>query len=134
MKYFLHKKGGVYVLLHRAQLEANEQAVCVYQGLSVPAWSPREAKPEGTVWVRPAAEFDDVTRFVEISPFDAQQIAKGETTEPMEYAPVKADLRCPSCWTTDKVDLGDVFLSGMEASCSRCGANWLYHNFSDADF
>lgn len=48
-----HRKGGLYRVITRAQLEADLAPAVVYEG------------QDGRVWVRPAAEFDD-GRFVPI--------------------------------------------------------------------
>ena len=42
-----HRKGGLYRVLTRGILEADESPVVIYDDAG------------GTVWVRPAAEFDD---------------------------------------------------------------------------
>lgn len=47
-----HKKGGYYLELCRATLESDLTPVVVYKAMK-----------DGTVWVRPASEFDDPARF-----------------------------------------------------------------------
>lgn len=46
------KTGGLYVVVTDAELEANLSSVVVYKSLA-----------DGRVWVRPASEFYDETRF-----------------------------------------------------------------------
>jgi len=46
-----HKKGGLYRRVGEAVLETDRSAVVIYDDA------------EGTVWVRPRAEFDQVDRF-----------------------------------------------------------------------
>ena len=50
-----HKKGGYYAELMRATREHDLKPMVVYQGR------------DGTVWVRPAEEFDDPERFRPLS-------------------------------------------------------------------
>lgn len=125
MKFFLHvKTGRVYQRLHTAVMEKDGASVVVYQ--KVKPFHKRDLWADGLPYVRPAAEFDDHARFRPISPFDAQEIVHGRRTEPMDYAPQSDDLRCPNCWTSKKVTLGDSFLSGCEAECSCCGQSFYW--------
>lgn len=50
------KTGGLYVILAHAEYEANLAHVVVYKSLK-----------DGRIWVRPASEFYDDTRFKNLS-------------------------------------------------------------------
>jgi hypothetical protein len=49
------KTGGLYVVIADAELEANMTTVVVYKSLA-----------DGRAWVRPASEFYDPERFVQV--------------------------------------------------------------------
>lgn len=122
--YYQHRKGGVYRVQALARLEADGSLVVMYEHQTYQSPLQRVCG-DGQMWVRPQAEFKD-GRFTLISPYDARLITSGEMTEPSNYAPEGDEFRCPTCWRSNKTDLGDMFLSGIEASCGHCGATWLW--------
>lgn len=62
-----HRKGGLYRVVARGRLERDLAPVVIY------------ASPEGLVWVRPAAEFDD-GRFAPLTDDEAHAAAVRRTT------------------------------------------------------